>query len=423
MERAEALALLSPEGLALLDSLPPYESAADALGMVTALRRAGHAPELVAAVLTQARLRRKAAAKFGPFAGSMLFTEAGLEQATRLAVAARHADRFRAAGLTRIADLGCGIGGDALALAGLGLTVAAVERDEPTAAIAAYNLAPFEAAEVHHADAESFALDGVDGVWLDPARRSTGPGGAQRRHHDPTQYAPSLEFAFGIAERLPAGIKLGPGLDRALVPDWAEAQWVSDHGEVVELALFSAALARPGIRRSALVLRAGGAAELSAAADAPDAPVGPLGAVLYEPDGAVIRARLIGLLAERLGGARMVSESIAYLSGDEAVDSPFASAFRVREVLPLDVEKLGRRLRALGIGRLEIKQRGTGHDPATLRTALKLRGEEEATLLLTRVDGRHRAILADRLAPAAGNTEAAPSQEDAASDAASPDGA
>ena len=47
----------------------------------------------------------------------MLFTEAGLEQATRLKVAALHAGRFARAGVEHVADLGCGIGGDALALA------------------------------------------------------------------------------------------------------------------------------------------------------------------------------------------------------------------------------------------------------------------------------------------------------------------
>ena len=45
--------------------------------------------------------------------------------------------------MTRVADLGCGIGGDALGFAALGLRVHAVDADEVTAAIAAYNLAPF----------------------------------------------------------------------------------------------------------------------------------------------------------------------------------------------------------------------------------------------------------------------------------------
>ena len=118
--------VLHPGGLALLDSLPPYEEA-DALRRGASLREAGHSADLVSAVLTQSRLRARAREKFGEFADSMLFTPDGLEQATRLPVAALHAQRFRRAGVSSVADLGCGIGGDAMALAGLGLDVHAVD--------------------------------------------------------------------------------------------------------------------------------------------------------------------------------------------------------------------------------------------------------------------------------------------------------
>src|ERR1700729_3443917 len=114
MEALELMELLSPEGLRLLDSLPAYESTDDVVKSVATLRKAGHGPGLVAAVLSQSRLRAKARSKFGPFADRMLFTDAGLEQATRLQVAAQHAGRFQRAGIQWVADLGCGIGADAL---------------------------------------------------------------------------------------------------------------------------------------------------------------------------------------------------------------------------------------------------------------------------------------------------------------------
>src|SRR5690625_6279945 len=71
------------------------------------MRKKGIDPELAAAVLTQSRLRAKAATKFGELAAGMLFTPAGLEQATRLPVAAQHAQRYRQANLRHIADLTC----------------------------------------------------------------------------------------------------------------------------------------------------------------------------------------------------------------------------------------------------------------------------------------------------------------------------
>lgn len=395
MDRSELVELLSAEGLRLLDSLPPYRSEKDVLAMVTDLRKQGHSPGLVAAVLTQAKLRKKAVGKFGEFASRMLFTEAGLEQATRLSVAARHAGRFRAAGLTRVADLGCGIGGDALALAALELEVTAVEADEVTAAIAAFNLAPFPSATVEHRRAEDVSLRAIDGVFLDPARRTAGHTDTDRLT-DPDDYTPSLGFAYELATGRSVGLKLGPGFDRDLIPSTAEAQWVSADGQVVELGLWFGALARTGIRRAALVLRGDEANELTAEADSEDAETGELGEYLYEPDGAVIRARLIGDLARRLDG-RMLGDGIAYITADEPVPTPFAAGFRILETLPFAEKDLKKALRARGIGTLEIKKRGVDVDPAALRTRLKLSGDRPATLILTRVAGRHTALLAERL--------------------------
>src|SRR5690625_6857721 len=107
------------------------------------MRRRGIDPELAAAVLTQGRLRAKAHAKFGDLASGMLFTEAGLDQATRLPVAARHAQRFRAIEAQHIADLTCGIGADSMAFGALNIDVFALDKADATAAIAAVNLRPF----------------------------------------------------------------------------------------------------------------------------------------------------------------------------------------------------------------------------------------------------------------------------------------
>ncbi len=391
MDVTELRELLSAEGLRLLDSLPRYESTADVVQVVSQLRKAGHPPGLVAAVLSQSKLRARAEAKFGPFAERMLFTEAGLEQATRLSVAAMHAGRFQSAGVSWVADLGCGIGADALAIAALELEVTAVERDEVTAAIAAFNLAPWSNARVENLDAEDVDLAGVDGVYLDPARRN-----ATKRLKNPSDWSPSLDFAFGLAQRLPTGVKLGPGIDRDLIPDDAEAQWVSVDRDVVELGLWFGALARPGIRRAALVMGAHGAAELTASADSDDAEVGALGEYIFEPDGSVIRARLIGDLARRLD-ARMVSDSIAYVTSDAPAATPFASCFCVVANFALDQRTIKRELAARAIGTLEIKKRGVDIDPAEFRTALAPKGDESATLILTRVQGKRRALLVERV--------------------------
>ena len=390
METLELVELLSPEGLRLLDSLPRYETTQDVVKSVADLRRAGHPAALVAAVLSQSRLRARAAGKFGPFADRMLFTEAGLEQSTRLQVAAQHAGRFQRAGVSWVADLGCGIGGDALAIAALDLEVTAVERDEVTAAIASFNLAPWSNARVEQADAEDFDLAGVDGVYLDPARRDE-----KKRLRNPNDWSPSLDFAFGLAERFPTGVKLGPGIDRDLIPDGAEAQWISVGGEVVELGVWFGSVAREGITRAALIVSDNGTSELTSNGDSEDAEPGSLGNYLYEPDGSVIRARLIGDLVRSLDG-RMLDRTIAYFTTDDPRETPFASRFRILEQFPFDEKLLKRELATRKIGSLEIKKRGMDVDPAQLRTRLSLKGDVAATLILTRVAGKRVALLAER---------------------------
>ncbi len=263
MDAAALTLLLGPEGWALLSALPPYDER-HTMAISERLRREGLDPALVAAALTQSRLRAAGRAKFDDFAAGMLFTQAGLEQATRFSVGARHAQRFARAGCTRVADLTCGIGGDAMAFAALGLAVVAVESDELTAAIANVNLRHFAETEVRHGDGLTTDLTGIDGVFADPARRTA----SGRRAHDPAAYTPPLDAVLAVRERVPAlGVKVGPGIAHTDLPADAEAQWVSVDGDVVEAGLWFGPLAPDGPGRSALVLRGRRATTVRAPAD------------------------------------------------------------------------------------------------------------------------------------------------------------
>jgi hypothetical protein len=396
MDTGELTTLLTPDALRLLRDLPPYENETDVLALVSRLRKDGHAPGLVATVLTQARLRKKAAEKFGPFAEHMLFTQAGLEQATRLEVAAQHAGRFVAAGCGHVADLGCGLGADSLALASLGLSVMAVERDEITAALAAYNLSAFPDVTVTHGDATEADLVGIDGVFLDPARRTAGHSNTKRQMNS-DDWSPSLTFALDTARSVVAGgIKLGPGTDRELIPNDAEAQWVAVGDDVVEMGLWFGLAKRENIARSALVLTATGHHELVASGDAPDAPVGALARYVYEPNGAVIRAHLIGEVARLLGG-HMIDESIAYISTETSSPTPFARGFEVLKTTAVDPKAISRALATHDVGRVEIKKRGIDIDPATFRKKLTLTGSGDGVVILTRAGTKRLALIARRI--------------------------
>lgn len=391
MERAELEALLTPEALRLLQSIDKPHSPDDVVSDVARLRKDGHSLETVSAVMGQVALRHKAHEKFGEFATRMLFSPEALEVASRLQVSSHHAGRFVKAGISSIIDAGCGLGGDSLAFAGVGLTVRALERDGVTAALAAYNLQPFETVTVEHADVSNVDLSSAEALWFDPARRE-----GTARFQNPDDWSPSLEWVFAQAATRPTGIKLAPGMERDLIPEGCEAQWVSWKGSVVEMVLWCGGLGREGIARSALVLRDSGGAEITGPGDARDEPVGELQDYLLEPDGAVIRARLIGDLA-RAHGAHMIDPTIAYMTSESPVHSPFVQCFRVRARVPYSAKNLQALIREADLGTLEIKKRGIDVDPAALRKTLPLQGTGTATLILTRVAGAKTAILADRV--------------------------
>ncbi len=404
---AETLSLLlSPEGWALLSALPPYDEAR-AMALSERLRKEGLDPRLVAGALTQSRLRAKAHAKFADFAEGMLFTPEGLEQATRLTVAARHARRYQGAGCTRVADITCGIGGDAMAMGALGLDVVACETDELTAAVATVNLRHF-GATVRHEDGLTTDLTGIDGVFADPARRTRG---GQRRH-DPAAYSPPLDAVLALRERVPAlGVKVGPAIAHTAVPDDAEAQWVSVDGDVVEAGLWFGPLATDGPGRSALVIRGRDAVAVHGPAER--VPAGAVGAYLYEPDGAVIRAGLVSAVAHEVQG-HLLDATIAYVTADAPVATPLADGYRVLDTMPFNLKRLRAALRERGVGTLTIKKRGTAVVPDQLRRQLDLKGDATATIILTRVGGSQQVLLVEPLRGAgagAGTGDGAPDDQ------------
>lgn len=373
------------------DASPALAAAAaqpdpDSLAAATALRKLV-TPEQAAAVLTQAALRRRARPKFGARADRLFFTPDGLEQATRSAVAARRASWFARAGADTVLDLGCGLGADALAFQDAGLTVVAVEKDPVTALLAQANLGhPVLVAQAQQVW-PTLLVDHPDaGVFADPARR-TGAGRTWRLE----DLSPPWDFALDVlASGRPAALKLGPGVPHRVIPADAEASWVSDQGTVVECAVFAGPSASPG-RRSAVV----DGAELSGGETAASPP-GAVGAYLYDPDGAVVRAGLVDDLALALDAWR-VDAHTAYLSADVAVPTPFASAFAVSEVLPFDERILRGWVRERRIGTLEIKKRGLEVDPAALRKRLKPSGRAAATLVLTPTPEGARAVVCARM--------------------------
>ncbi|MDQ0941354.1 SAM-dependent methyltransferase [Streptomyces sp. V1I1] len=375
---ASFAALLTDEGRALLDSLDAYDPAQE-LATATRLRRE-HPTALVSAALGQARLRQRAVAKFGAEdARRMFFTPNGVEQATRRAVASYRAGRFAGLGVRSVADLCSGIGGDAIALARAGIRVLAVDRDPLTAEVARANadaLGLAQLIEVRCADVTEVDTAAYDAVFVDPARR-----GGRGRIFDPEAYSPPLSWAIGAARTRPrAALKIAPGIPHEAVPEDAEAEWISDGGDVKEAVLWFGT--RPGTVGATLLP---GPRSLTGTG-LPDPAVRKVGRFLYEPDGAVIRAHLVAEVAEQLDGG-LIDETIAYITADGLRATPYATAYEITDELPFSLKRLKALLRERGVGVLTVKKRGSAVEPEELRRKVKPQGPNAATVFLTRVAG------------------------------------
>jgi hypothetical protein len=399
--RAEDLAYFtSAAGEELLTRAAEWVAAGDPVRAVTALRKS-YPADRVAAALEQAELRARARARFGG-ASRMLFTRTGLEQASGDRVARWRARRY--AGPAVVADLCCGIGGDTAALAA-DHAVVAVDRDPAHARLAAWNCAALGAAGTVWpivGEVPAF-LPRVRAAFVDPGRREGG-----RRSRSLAAMSPPIGAVVELAARVPAlGVKHSPALDErelagALGSLSYELEYLSDGGECKEAVLWLGDLR--GARRRASRVDAGVTLVVQPA-DEP-VPVRPVGAWVYEPDPAAIRAGAVEPLA-REKRLWKLDEEIAYLSGDGPVLSPWLRGYLVLEVLPFALKPLRAALRARGVGDLVVKKRGSAVDPRELRhrllAGLPRVGGADIVVFLTRHAGKHVAILAEARAERGGD--------------------
>ena len=421
MDLETVAALTSPPGADLLAAATAYDddaharaaagdaAAVDPLRAAAALRasRPDADPALVAAALSQVRLRRRARTRLGSLAARLFLTDDGLEQATRTVVAERRARTFADHGARHVADLGCGLGLDALAFARAGLRVTGVERDPVLVALARANAEALGVAALLHVvegdvtDTEVLdtALQDADAAFADPARRdpTLRRDGRSTRLGDPHAWSPPWSWVEALAARVPRTlVKVAPGIDHALTPLSGGATWTSVDGQLVEAEIAWPALARG--RRRAVVLRGDDTAELTSDVDLADAAPPPIGAVgrwLLEPDDAVIRAGLVGDLAARVDG-RLLDPRVAYVTTDSDVTTPFAARFSVRHAMPYDVRHLRAHLISTGIGHVVVKKRAISADPDDVRRRLRLPAAPgTAVVLLTRIGDKPWAFVAD----------------------------
>jgi hypothetical protein len=286
-----------------------------------------------------------------------------------------------------VADLCCGIGGDLVALAAHG-PVLGVDRDPLHAWMAAVN------AEVHGvgdrvrtevADVRAVDLADTAAAFVDPARRT---GRGRTRDGEPP-----LSWCVGLAAEVPrTAVKAAPGLDRAAVPPGWEVEFVAVGTDLKEAVLWSPAAAEATSRATVLT---GGDRHTLLPAPGDDVAVGEPAEYLLDPNPAVTRAGLVAELA-RAVGAWKIDERIAFLAADSAVPTPFARTLRVLDSGPWREKDLAARLRALGVGAVDVRRRGLAGDVDVLRRRLArvlTGGGRRVTLVMTRARDRPWALV------------------------------
>jgi hypothetical protein len=387
--------LLSAEGMAAAAQLQAVDDE-HLLAELAHLRRR-YRPEQAGALVALARLRRRAASKF-PHAERLFFTTTALEQATAYPIAAHHAAHLHQhAPPGPILDLGCGIGGDTLALAEV-RPVVAYDIDPLRLRLAEANVQAMglqDRVTFRQVDwtVEMAArrLPAAAAAFADPARRI-----GDRRLFTLQQMQPPISALLQLQTQVQnLGVKIMPGVNKAEIPSGCGVEFVSHEGVCKEAVLWFGPLAAHPTWAS--IHTPTGWHTLS---DTTPPPLGPLeaGMTLHEPDPAIIRAGTFAPLCDALG-AHLFDPHIAYLVGHHAHTHPLVQSFHLLEIYPFHLKTLQARLRSLGISRVELKKRGAPFAPETLRGRLKLpAGDRAGVVIFTRQGDAHLMLLAERLA-------------------------
>ncbi len=339
-------------------------------------------------LLDQARLRKKASEKF-EYADACLFLDEALQQASSLVLSRYHAEQLK--DFYRVADLGAGIGADSIALAKANCDVIAVELDPVRAKLLEHNAKASgveQQVNILQTDWTQLVLR-VGAAFIDPARRTDG-----KRVFTLDTMIPPITAIMNLQQQLPnLLVKVAPGIAHAEVPAEAEVEFVSLHGEMKEALLRFGGL-RQGLARCATLLPSG--AQLAAETeDDPELEIGEASGYLYEPDPAIIRARLVQPLGEMLH-ASMLNPDIAYLTAQEAVATPFARCWQVLRQGGFHLKTLNQWLRDLEAGEVVIKKRGSPIDPDTFQKRLKtVPGGRKLTVFFTMCQERPWMVLGE----------------------------
>lgn len=381
----ELQSLLDPQVLALIDAHASDDPAA------FAMRFHGRGDLPVRAIAEQIACRKKAAAKLPSLSRfSLLYTKLALEQASGERAAEWKASLMQG---RRAIDLTGGLGIDTLFLARRFEHVVSCERSEPLARLAAANrrVMGITNVETRIGDSEEllagYADDSFDWVLVDPARREHGgrSAGLVASSPDVLQlHGLMLRKARRVCIKASPALEVS-GLD-AQLPALSTIIAVSVDSECKEVLLLlereREAGHAPTVRAVCLgsetfeIASSGGESLDRVVAEQP-------GAWLYEPDAAIIKARLTGELARQLH-LKFLNRTVDYLTSDWLVECFPGRSFRIEECRPFRPKSFRKELAELGITKAAIQRRDFPLSVEELRKRFKIGESSERYLFFTK---------------------------------------
>ena len=363
------------------------------------LAREGFAGRAAEELLDEVHFRTKGKEKF-PRAKDMRFTRDGLAQASSKAVAEYRTwkMRQRLGSITRVLDVGAGIGGDTIALA-LRWPVIAIENNAQTVELLRHNIGVYgveENVEVVRADirewlyteeAKNYQKE-INCIFFDPSRR---PGGKRVVQGD--DYEPPLSFVEELGKFCAnMGVKISPLTAFSSIDFDCDIEVISHKGTVRDLVLWfgqckiaadSTAVMATKLPERVTVVRQKAAREIDLSV--------PL-KYLYEPDPAFTKAQLVNTLAA-MYGLKLLDKRIGYLTSDVRVDNPVLKRYEICEVVPYDFGEMTRRLASLKMGRVDFKARGVSADLRTIHKHIRGGGNRRGLVVLTKIAGKKQALI------------------------------
>lgn len=381
----ELHSLLDPRVLALIDAHTNDDPAAFAMGFH------GRSDLPVRAMAEQIACRKKAAVKLPKLSRfPLLYTKLALEQASGERAAEWKASLMQG---RRAIDLTGGLGIDTLFLARRFEHVVSCERSESLARLAEANRRVMGVANVETRIGDSSELlagyvdDSFDWLLVDPARREHGGRSAGL-----VASSPDVVRLHGLMLRKSRRvcIKASPvleisGLEQQL-PALSTVIAVSVGGECKEVLLLLDREREAGRKPEVRAVCLGGETfEITSSGNEPpdrqvaDKPKG----WLYEPDAAIIKARLTGQLAYQMH-LEFLNSTVDYLTSDRLVEHVPGRSFRIEECRLFRPKSFRKELAAQGITKAAIQRRDFPLSVEELRKRYNIGESSERYLFFTK---------------------------------------